>query len=417
MEVRTRSEYYGSDRGVATATGASPTTFNRSNGVSTMEDVVGRPRGDNAMILTRERTVGGILDGQRSGSFVNFKWDSIPLKPVYSGTVVVPSESANAAAIRARNLTNPAREVVSVSQFVGELRETPQMIFGAFATGRYALNRLTDYQLRKDRSNIRFTGQPDKWLAGKIKIPDLKPNSWDLKQLAGSNLAVQFGWLPFLRDVIAMVKFIDAVERRSNEIDRLHSGAGLKRRVELENKVFTETKTMNIWSRNGITLSLPIKRVSSMSRWGTVRYRPSAATPKLGQLTDFQKRALYAGFHPQQAIKTIYELIPMTWLIDWFSNLGDIIALTNNALGVYPPDQCTMTHSKVELSASPASWSFANGGASFTRYSNITETKQRSVGISSYIPELQLPYLTGSQLSILASLTILKGRGMNLWNL
>lgn len=112
----------------------------------------------------------------------------------------------------------------------------------------------------------------------------------------------------------------------------------------------------------------------------------------------------------------IWELMPWSWLINWFSNIGDIFAAGRNSLDTTCTEACLMTHTMNYLSNVVVSDTAGFTGISLNQGNSGVwqERKTRKVFVNPQ-PSLSfhLPFLDGGQLSILAALLDSKtwGRG------
>jgi hypothetical protein len=177
----------------------------------------------------------------------------------------------------------PAQPVVSMSVFIAELREVPQLMFKR-------LNRFRNY---------------------------------------GSNyLAVEFGWKPFLRDLRKWWASLGEVDRLIQQLRRNNG-----RRMRRGGTLFTNTDTLTTMDLNArwiypsleiVTWNTGYKTVTTEEKcWfaGSFRYFiPGLDHPVFGKWKAIQH--LYdLEISPEQ----VWELMPYSWLVDWFSNLGDVI--------------------------------------------------------------------------------------------
>lgn len=156
-----------------------------------------------------------------------------------------------------------------------------------------------------------------------------------LKSVGSEYLNVQFGWLPLLRDIQKMYETYRNLDRLLSQLRR-DNGKGIRRRRVLVRN--TSVSTVESASTNAFTFVTPTpwfnglgtswsrKVVSTVTQervWFAARFRyyiPDIGTP---QWTRRATRALF-GLNPTPAV--IWNALPWSWLIDWFSNVGDVMS-------------------------------------------------------------------------------------------
>lgn len=417
--ARTRSVVFEPTAGSRTLYG-SVTTASRANGYETVSDIVGNPHADNGFDLTRVKITGGIITGVRvnPNEGIWAQWDNYPYGNQVSG-VSAPAFTSNesAAALRALNLTNPGRHEVTLPSFLVELRDIPKML--RFA-GRL-LNAVGDsfsifmgaYNIWKRNTGVPFsrglTPAQVRKLIGSRLLPEQQGGLSAAQTIAAANLAIQFGWAPLVRDLQKLCDFQGAVTRRRKEINRLCSGSGLKRKITLQNDENTRIYK-NVWidSVAGV-LQVDVTAYTHTKRWVVCRYRP--AFPVSSPPTDQQLMNQIYGLSVHGVLSSAWELLPWSWLIDWFTNMGDIINFSNNEIAT-TSTSCVMSMriSKFTNPGGVAVWP-NDGSKSWVGCTTLFETKGRypyRPGLDAF--SVSLPFLGGNQLSILGSLALLRGR-------
>jgi hypothetical protein len=153
-----------------------------------------------------------------------------------------------------------------------------------------------------------------------------------LKDLANFHLALQFGWIPLLNDVANLIITQKKLEKRLAWLLR-NNGKPIRTRVDLSNSsnatVLSDGEVASAlypappyifmrWPHQKVTL------VTGDRVWASARFRYwLPAGPGEVVYKDKLMRRLY-GFQPTPSV--IYNMIPWTWLIDWFSNAGDCVS-------------------------------------------------------------------------------------------
>lgn len=156
-----------------------------------------------------------------------------------------------------------------------------------------------------------------------------------LRHVADWHLAVQFGWLPLLSDVRNMVQTQRRLQKRLNWLLQ-HNGKPVRRMVELTS--FTTAPgvfDLNLLGGNGLSPSLVSQYYTNAGRsrevqtsgerwWASARFR--YWLPEGPRDVAWRRKMLIYlnGLYPTPSV--IYNAIPWSWLVDWFSNAGNVIS-------------------------------------------------------------------------------------------
>lgn len=228
-------------------------------------------------------------------------------------------------------------------------------------------------------------------------------------------LNYQFGWVPFIYD---LRRLYQAQRRLANRLAQLKrdNGRPIRRRLQLVNDSTEETQYDG--ASSGFMhppLSFYAYRspdyvrstLTSTNRvWFAGRFRYWVPNIDTRDWSDHAKNALFGGIPGPDVI---WELLPWSWLIDWFSNMGDVFSnISSHAIDNMAADyafimrettRCwttvTTSHLKIWRDGGPI-----DARASSSRWE---ETKSRWTG-SPYGFGLELRNLSGSQLAILSAL-------------
>lgn len=285
--------------------------------VEVCNDTVGNFGGDNVFLLTRFREYDRSMDGRTANGWAFrdiFLWDAaIPGHRIGDS---LSSGQINAHALKAQGITNPNRPSVSIPTFIGELKDLPGLIrsFGL------------------------------KHLKGVLQYGNWKAFP---KEVAGKHLAWRWGIKPMISDLRKMMDFVGKAERRRQELKSLKANGTLNRSVKVDNS--TDKEILNdqpLWSQGasvrGFRTTITKRRV-----WVSVKWKASdpASIPDPTPGFDEAWKSVM-GFNAHGAVATAWELLPWSWLIDWFAGIGDLIAAKNNAIGVTPTSTCVMCETR-----------------------------------------------------------------------
>jgi len=274
------------------------------------------------------------------------------------------------------NFVNKARDTISSSKgmtSLGELRETIHMLKHPISSLRKGIH---DYVEAVKNTGSQYRNRRSKSFKG---------------VLADTWLEYSFGWSPFIADINGLVSTAQSLGMKSDSTP-----------VRSGQKISSST-----FSSIGSTFGSPyLPRLtqtttlyeSSISIYGHVRTVPGSNTEAV--MTDF-------GFTAEEFIPTIWELIPYSFLVDYFSNIGNIISVATFAKKNVGWVSSTETYTCKRTSFSkliPHSYLPGSGSQSWTAESKLVERKPTFI-IS--VPEVrvQLPNLPRQHLNLAALFT------------
>lgn len=227
------------------------------------------------------------------------------------------------------------------------------------------------------------------------------------KELANQYLALQFGWLPLVQDVRALLNLQAQTLRRVHELKKLYDGVGLRRHLNiLDDSLNRSSSTRlavnaNSWVDCAINISVK-KRI-----WTSIHWKPTAPLPGVLQDEDMNRLAfrIVSGLTPEGLAKGAWDIIPWTWLLGWFTSVGNFMLLYNNTVPAQHSNICIMNElvaDCVPQAVSPtncASCTVAQGGA----YRLTIRSRTISGGDT---PGFNMPFMDVFKLSILGSLFV-----------
>lgn len=338
-------------------------------------DVTGTPNTDHPLTITKFDTsalapFGGIVgSGTFRGSGYYGPWYAGPHTTAARGHLPLDFPSTGADITKAIARTNPSRPGVTPLTLIQDLVEIPKQL--------------------KDVGKL-------------IKNPK---SLLSAREIANQNLAIRFGWLPLVKDVQDLLNLQSSIHQRVGELNRLYSETGLHRRIHL-GKAGAEKKQSNVTisSFTGVSCVADIKQFTQGERWASVRWKPTSV-PKHNPSDSErirQARKLVSGMTIEGLLNGLWEVIPWTWIVDWFTDIHGYAMTWSNTVPALPYSACVMQHTKTKTDVdahTPVGSACTGGGGTI-----IYETKERFVGGASV--NAFLPFIGEDRLSILSSLFV-----------
>nr|UJQ85041.1 MAG: hypothetical protein 1 [Leviviridae sp.] len=337
--------------------------------------------GDNSVLtITRTTRSGGLINGIEKSNLTGYIWNDYPCgymsDPYTTSHLSISGQPANstlAAQVAAR--TQPDRSSMVSLEYLSDLQDVGGMVKNKLH------NKLRD--LYK-------------------KIPHFN----GLKRLAKLNLLYQFGIVPLISDIETLLKFQELVDARTKELDRLYNGPrGLRRTLSLwsgSNQSIVSSATIQ---SQGVSLHARVSKTTTVNIKGHIRWRCNYPLKMSEKALRSKAKKVILGYSLTPS--NLYELMPWSWFVDYFTNLGLIVKGANNLFEYNHNAVRIMEHKRTYCSSS--NHDTEGLGANIiicTPFSVTNETKTRRLASPSIIARDAI--LTESQLSILGSLSVLR---------
>lgn len=250
---------------------------------------------------------------------------------------------------------------------------------------------------------------------GELKdLPSLVKGWGDslLRAAAKGNLSWRWCVKPMIGDVRKLANFTKAANQRLKQLERLKHGKRIRKRCNLSAQTVASGPTRSLIHSEGATIYAFARNVSEYQKWGSAEWKilPDSVLPQLSDvdLDRFNKRVAL-GLTTHGALEAAWELTPWSWFIDWFSNVGDMLAATNNSVGCTWGRICVMrtSYSRTTFDLDPV------GTDVWPTYQGWYDLRfQRKERWPTYpivpFPLPTLPIFDGGKLSILLSLAALR---------
>jgi hypothetical protein len=250
---------------------------------------------------------------------------------------------------------------ISGGVFLGELRETLTMIRNPAKSLRAAVDRYLLY-LQGRRGSFRTQRDAEDFLA----------KSW---------LEYSFGWVPLISDTKAAA---EGLARLIHGDIRYSTARGFGKHEASSKPVVVTTSASPGLPAHGTLQYYNVMRASVIIKGGV---SAKAQGPTLDNAMHI------FGFTPEEFVPTIWNLLPYSFLADYFLNIGDILEATFfDKTGINWTSKTTISETEYHRQLSfknPKGWSGSASGG-------ITKVTQKSMNRTSVFPlvpslEVSLP--------------------------
>ncbi len=315
---------------------------------------------------------------------------SIPSPQFFGDPKDAMDDLSNAYGAKAFRRARPGNPAAGVLNFAAELRDLPQIPLRALD------------RLKKFRS------------------------------IGGEYLNIHFGWAPFLQDLKKMYRTYMELDRQLAQLVR-NNGRGIRRRGSLGETTTTSSTTTYSGNLMGNAFynapaSIPpyslgrhtaVRQIITTEKiWYSSRFHYYIPDIGSSQWTRRATRALF-GVNPTPGV--LWDALPWSWLIDYFSSVGDIMHnVSANAVDNLVADYFyVMRHSRVEerrmstgqwpAFAGSSSYSPSPAGSLSLTSTKVSESKLRS-SATPYGFNVDFGSLSAHQLGIISALGISRSR-------
>lgn len=281
----------------------------------TMTDVAdGDFKTPNGASKTEVRRVGGTANGNnvqvfptltRVWSVDQYRLTGTGYNPPTWPASTFPTDSE--LATKAAGSSSPGKPSVSLPVSIGELRELPNMLKNLL--GSDALQEAFSLQRKSYR----------------IQRPKRLSRRRPYSQ-SNSIAEWEFGWLPLIRDIVNLFSIPKYVDDR---VDRIRANAGVlveHRTVHSHNAEWPIATSYPFSTVTGLNVLTSIKGEFIQEARATVVWTPRSTSYTTSD-PDLRRRVLgdALGLSPTQLVYNAWQLLPWSWLADWFGNTGDFL--------------------------------------------------------------------------------------------
>lgn len=351
-----------------------------------------------------------VLNGtvRDSGGNVTHNWSNYPIEynaiPVnardfynqkYGNPVLRTDEIARDVAVR----TTPSREYLSTPTSGIELRDLPSMVR---EFGRRILDDLK--RLKGGRavfSTARMIGERNALIRA-------------VGAVGAGHLAWRFALAPVLSDLRKLLQFQRLAEKRFRYLRHLNEGKWVRRRVILNKSADRTVGGLTNLQSLGVSVTAQRHTDYRCLEWATTRWKLLEKYTEPGVVwNDYVLRQkafnVIFGLNSYQAVQSSWELLPWSWLVDWFVPVGDFLTVMNNSIPCVQDKVCYMRTTSSQTSYAKYTVSRPEVTISGPHWESFVG-KERIV-ISPWaalLPIPRLPFLSNGQMSILGSLAAVK---------
>lgn len=296
----------------------------------------------------------------------------------------------------------PGNPVANAGQFIAELRQLPKIPL--------------------------LDGARDRILQGGLKgLPGrLLSRLATFRRLGSEYLNIQFGWAPFVRDLQEMYMLTHDIDKRLDRLRR-DNGRSLHRRRTLVDTTSTTATESVVNGPFAYLAPTPIiigagrtaRMVQTISKekiWFVGRFQ--YYVPNIGTL-EWDRRARRALFGANITPKLVWDVLPWSWLVGYFSNAGDVFSnMSQNAVDntVAKYAYVMRTSSSETTTVVQTSWGARSGspatypaGSGIAIHRSFRETKSR-VSATPFGFGMTWNGLSAFQASILGALGMSRSR-------
>jgi hypothetical protein len=242
------------------------------------------------------------------GNYKEYRWEgytSLLFPSAFSPPSAILSEARNLALRKFFQRVNAARTSVEGGQALGEWKETVHAITNPLATLRkFTIKHVLDVKKRLKR--LKRLNSKDPKVRRGVRTDRASAIH---AALADTYLEFVFGWVPLAGDIKAAIAGL---------LDRYNHPDYQRVKAKGDICYGVDDGTDNVFNSDSIFVT---------QNWVTqysVNYRYIASV-KTGAVNGVQGVAATLGLLPERFIPTVWELIPYSFVVDYFANIGQIV--------------------------------------------------------------------------------------------
>lgn len=222
---------------------------------------------------------------------------------------------------------------------------------------------------------------------------------------------ISWRWVvsPLLSDLRSLSEFAGSVTDRIKKLESLRDRGFFRQRVALARGYQAVTGSPEIVESQDFLLYGTPTTVSQSRVWGSVQWNlaPGVQLPPGQQgIVDFATM-INLGLTTYNGLRTLWELCPWSWFVDWFVKIGEFIDAHDGTVPCYSSNCCVMRRlysvKTYKITSTPPDSITYSGTLVRSRLE-----KQRYVVSGPAVPNLGFPFLDLGKYALLSSLSVVK---------
>lgn len=253
------------------------------------------------------------------------------------GTSFLTPDSAYITEALARE--NPSTPEVDLALSLIELKDMPRLIRDIHRLGEGLGQKYFDSMM-----NASFVSA---WRTHTRKVREGKESSFT-NTVSRTYLAYQFGLAPLIDDMMKIMDIARSTAHRVRRARRLERGDSVGGTLEKVHK-----RGKHYWNAT-FTVGdvIRVEAVSNYHRKVWYTFHASGGSVKVPRgLSRMASSPKLNRFGPDQPLATVWNLIPWSFLVDYFVNLNSFLRATEGKYSFTPSYVCLMKHTKIEYEA------------------------------------------------------------------
>lgn len=325
------------------------------------DDIVA-PSDCGLLTVEKWKSVGGVINGSGAGeTFYNYLADAISTPNNWPHIVIPDVPLDSNAALMAVARTSPNKPYVDLPVMLLELGDVVQLIRDS---GRHIY-----------------------------------------KKFAGANIKVQFGILPLVSDLVKLLNLQDQINRRIKVMLKLQGPLGYRRTVDIGRWSGKSSKTLTYQSNFTLFSQVALTGTTTVAMRAHVRWGIPIRLDHVMTSDAMSALAKKAVLGLTLDASTAWEALPWSWLIDWGFNVSAFLQANRNIIPATLLGVHIMKHTQTVWISDGGR---VTSGKSLSQHKFTRETKSRRQ--STATPVAHFPFLSGKQVGIVASLSVLRAR-------
>jgi hypothetical protein len=176
-------------------------------------------------------------------------------------------------------------------------------------------------------------------------------NLLDVSKVGDKFLAYQWAVAPTVSDILGLISLQKSIASRMASHRKKYRTKRSRGRLPKRTWMIPGQPVSTRPWRVGGSCSILQEYSETATCWYSARIVPKLTIPEL--MSEIAPVSAALGFRRRRALAVLYELMPWSWLIDYFSTLGQLVGAASNAMPYEVESICLMVTQKNVCKVTP----------------------------------------------------------------